>query len=96
MNERLSVCWFYFLRFLRLFAAEPIMKYQIPKLYRIFPLKTGEAACASGDQASSLPSCAAGPEAGGAGGCASGAAASSRCLPGAAAGSKCEAGTGHA
>jgi hypothetical protein len=73
------------------------MKYQTPKLYRIFPLETGEAACVSGDQASSsAPSCAAGPEAGGAGGCASGATASSRCMPGAAAGSKCDAGTGYA
>ncbi len=72
------------------------MKYQTPKLYRIFPLETGEAVCVNGDNASTPPSCAAGPEAGGTGGCASGAAASSRCLPGAAAGSKCDAGTGHA
>jgi len=72
------------------------MKYQTPKLYWMFPFKTGQAACASGDQASTPPSWAAGPEAGGAGGCASGAAASSRCLPGAAAGTKCDAGTGYA
>ena len=69
------------------------MKYQMPKLYRIFPLETADAACANGDKASSPPSCAAGPEA--SGGCASGAAASSHCTPGAAAGSKCDTGTGH-
>jgi|GEM_PF-2174344 len=72
------------------------MEYRIPRLHRLFPLETGEAACANGDQASNPPSCAAGPEAGGAGGCAPGAAASGRCLPGAAAGSRCDAGDGHA
>ena len=70
------------------------MKYQTPKLYRIFPLELTESVCANGDEASNPPSCTAGPEAGG-GGCASGAAASSRCLPGAAAGAKCDAGTGY-
>jgi len=70
------------------------MKYQTPKLYRIFPLDLTEAVCADGNEASNPPSCTAGPEAGG-GGCASGAAASSRCLPGAAAGSKCDSGTGN-
>jgi len=70
------------------------MKYQTPRLHRMFPFKTGEAVCVSEDQASTPPSCTAGPEAGG-GGCASGAAASSLCLPGAAAGSNCDTGTGN-
>jgi hypothetical protein len=71
------------------------MKYRIPKLYRIFPFVTVEAACASGDHASIPPSCSNGPEAVGSGGCVSGAAASGRCLSGAAAGLKCEAGAGY-
>jgi len=70
------------------------MKYQTPKLYRIFPLDLIEGVCADGNEASYPPSCTAGPEAGG-GGCSSGAAASSLCLPGVAAGAKCDAGTGH-
>jgi len=68
------------------------MKYQCPKLYKIFPTELREAMCADGNEASSL-ACRSGPEA--SSGCGTGAAASGRCVSGAAAGSKCDAGTGY-
>ena len=68
------------------------MKYKKPELYRVFPSEIAEAACISGDHASSGIACQAGPEA--SGGCKPGAAAGGQCLPGAAAGSSCNTGTG--
>ena len=68
------------------------MKYQTPKLFRLFPADFSEAVCADGNEASSL-ACRSGPEA--SSGCGTGAAASGRCVSGAAAGSKCDTGTGY-
>lgn len=68
-----------------------MMKYQKPKLRRLFPSKICIGVCMNGDMASSI-SCTAGPEA--TGGCKAGAAAGTHCLEGAAAGSLCNTGTG--
>ncbi|MFH1729991.1 MAG: hypothetical protein ABIA04_16385 [Pseudomonadota bacterium] len=69
------------------------MKYQEPKIYRIYPPGIGAAACINGDAAGNPASCVAGPEANS--GCEAGAAAGSKCNSGAAAFGKCESGTGN-
>ncbi len=66
------------------------MKYQFPKLYKIFPSESTEAVCADGNEALSL-ACRSWPEA--SSGCGTGAAASGRCVSGTAAGLKYETGT---
>lgn len=67
------------------------MKYQAPKLYRLFPAKLSAALCNDGN-AASAPACVAGPEA--SGGCNTGSAAGSACDTGAAAGANCKNGIG--
>lgn len=67
------------------------MKYQKPKLYKLFPSKLIEALCGDGNFASGS-SCISGPDAGS--GCRSGAAASTSCNSGSAAARSCVNGDG--
>ncbi len=68
------------------------MKYQKPKLYKLFPSRFNEAICGDGN-AASASSCISGPDA--SSGCRSGAAASTTCQDGSAAASNCITGDGY-
>lgn len=67
------------------------MKYQKPKIYKLYPSKIIEALCGDGNLASGS-SCLSGPDA--SSGCRSGAAASTSCDPGSAAAISCINGDG--